>query len=113
MRMYGIRSKKKLSQNFLLDPRALDKIARTTGPGPIAGKYVVEVGPGPGGITRAIIGNGARELHVIEKDTRFLPSLQLLQEASGNVLHIHMGDVLRFNMTSKHSSCLVSRALLS
>ena len=58
LRMYNIRAKKMLSQNFLLDPRALDKIARTAGP--LQGKTVVEVGPGPGGITRAIIGNGAQ-----------------------------------------------------
>lgn len=62
---------------------------------------MVEVGPGPGGITRALIGNGAREVHVIEKDERFLPSLQLLQEASGNVLHINIGNCLHYNMSSK------------
>ena len=65
---------------------------------------MVEVGPGPGGITRALIGNGAREVHVVEKDERFVPSLQLLQEASGNVLHINMGDCLRYNMSSKRHS---------
>lgn len=62
---------------------------------------MVEIGPGPGGITRAILGQGAREVHVIEKDTRFLPSLKLLQDASGGVLHINMGDCLRYNMSSK------------
>ncbi len=65
------------------------------------GLTMVEVGPGPGGITRALIGNGAREVHVIEKDERFLPSLQLLQEASGNVLHINIGNCLHYNMSSK------------
>lgn len=81
LRMYGIRAKKRLSQNFILDPRTLDKFARAAN---VAGKTVIEVGPGPGGITRAVLGQGARAVHVIEKDPRFLPSLKLLQEASGN-----------------------------
>ena len=67
---------------------------------------MIEVGPGPGGITRAIIGNGAREVHVIEKDLRFIPSLDLLREASGGILNIHPGDVLNFNMTSERQKSL-------
>ena len=49
LRMYGIRAQKRLSQNFILDPRALDHFARVAD---VEGKTVVEVGPGPGGITR-------------------------------------------------------------
>lgn len=97
LRMYGIKARKKLSQNFILDPRTLNRLVETAGP--VKGKTVVEVGPGPGGITRAILGNGAREVHVIEKDKRFIPSLELLREASGNILHINMGDALNYNMS--------------
>ncbi len=101
LRMYNVKARRSLSQNFLLDPMTLNRLARTAGD--LRGKTVVEVGPGPGGITRALIGNGAREVHVVEKDDRFLPSLQLLQEASGNVLHINIGDCLNYNMTSKYT----------
>eukprot|EP00095_Tigriopus_kingsejongensis_P006088 maker-scaffold712_size108441-snap-gene-0.36 protein:Tk06088 transcript:maker-scaffold712_size108441-snap-gene-0.36-mRNA-1 annotation:"mitochondrial transcription factor b1" len=96
LRLYGIRAQKKLSQNFILDPRTLDKLARSAGP--LLGKTVLEVGPGPGGITRAILGQGARLVHVIEKDPRFLTSLQLLQEAAGNRITIQIGDILRANL---------------
>lgn len=97
LRMYNIRAKKNLSQNFIMDPRLLDRIARTAGD--LEGKHVVEVGPGPGGITRSILGQGASRCTVIEKDPRFLPSLELLNEASGGRLNIILGDVLTFNMT--------------
>ena len=96
LRMYGIRAKKSLSQNFIMDPRILKRFAKTAGK--LTDKYVIEVGPGPGGITRALIEAGAKEVHVIEKDSRFLPSLTLLQEAAGpNRLHINIGDCLQYN----------------
>jgi len=94
--MYNINAKRKLSQNFIMDPRLLDRLARAGGP--LDGKVVVEVGPGPGGITRSILGQGARQCVVIEKDPRFMPALELLNEASGGRLDIHLGDVMTFNM---------------
>jgi len=96
LRIYNIKAQKRLSQNFILDPRLLDKVARAGGS--LAGCHVVEVGPGPGGITRSILGQDAAQCTVIEKDLRFLPSLRLLGEASGGRLVIHTGDVLSFNM---------------
>lgn len=98
LRMYNIKAQKRLSQNFIMDPRLLDRVARAGGP--LDGRYVVEVGPGPGGITRSIFGQNAARCAVIEKDPRFLPSLHLLGEASGGRLDIHMGDVLSFNMAN-------------
>lgn len=95
LRIYNISATKKLSQNFILDPRQLDRIAGLAIP---RDKHVVEVGPGPGGITRSLLGQGARRCLVIEKDSRFLPALQLLNEASGGRLDIHIGDVMTFNM---------------
>jgi len=96
LRMYNINAKKKLSQNFIMDPRLLDRLAKAGGP--LDGKVVVEVGPGPGGITRSILGQGARQCVVIEKDPRFIPALELLNEGSGGRLDIHVGDVMHFNM---------------
>jgi len=94
--MYNINAKKKLSQNFIMDPRLLDRLAKAGGS--LDGKVVVEVGPGPGGITRSILGQGARQCVVIEKDPRFIPALELLNEGSGGRLDIHIGDVMHFNM---------------
>jgi len=94
--MYNIRAKKALSQNFILDPRILDSIAKHS---KVEGKYVVEVGPGPGGITRSLLKAGAKKVFVIEKDPRFLPSLNLLKEAaSHDRLEVHIGDCLSFNV---------------
>lgn len=61
----------------------------------------MEVGPGPGGITRALIGNGARQVVLIEKDPRFLNPLKLLQEAAQGRIIINIGDVLKVNLSSK------------
>jgi len=96
LQMYNIKAKKNLSQNFIMDPRLLDRLALSNGP--LNGKWVVEVGPGPGGITRSILGQGAIQCAVIEKDARFIPALNLINEACGGKLDIHIGDVLHFNM---------------
>jgi 16S rRNA A1518/A1519 N6-dimethyltransferase RsmA/KsgA/DIM1 with predicted DNA glycosylase/AP lyase activity len=70
--------------------------------GNIEGKIAIEVGPGPGGITRAILDTKIRECHVIEKDPRFLPSLNLIKNAVGpEKLHISIGDCLHYNITGK------------
>ena len=89
-----INATKKLSQNFIMDPRLLDRFARLASP---SGKLVVEVGPGPGGITRSILGQGARRCIAVEKDHRFLPALEVLNEASGGRLEVVHGDVMNRN----------------
>lgn len=98
LKMYQITAKKNLSQNFILDPRILEKIAKTAGN--LKDKYVIEVGPGPGGITRALLTANPKQVLVIEKDPRFIPSLKLLQEAAGgeNKLKINIGDCLFYNI---------------
>ncbi len=109
LRLFGLKAQKRLSQNFLLAPSALDKFAKTAGEvyspkDGLVGKTVVEVGPGPGGITRSLLARGAKEVHVIEKDERFLPPLRMLQEASAGAVKINIGDVLKFNMSSECAS---------
>ena len=85
VRMYNLRARKQLSQNFILDMNMNHKIIKAAGK--LNNGYVCEVGPGPGGMTRAILGAGVKKLSVIEKDRRFIPSLQVIlrwhgQEAS-------------------------------
>lgn len=96
VRLYKLRAIKQLSQNFLMDERLTDKIVKAAGR--IEGHHVLEVGPGPGGITRSIIRQGPKHLVVVEKDNRFISTLQLLSESSSNhiKMDIHIDDILRF-----------------
>ncbi|GAB6029423.1 Dimethyladenosine transferase 1, mitochondrial [Chamberlinius hualienensis] len=96
VRLYRIRALKRLSQNFLLDPKLHRKIVNASGG--VKGCHVCEVGPGPGGITRAILEKGAEHLVVIEKDERFIPSLELLASAANNRLLIRLGDIMTYDM---------------
>jgi len=97
VRLYKLRALKELSQNFLLDERITDKIVRAAGR--ITNEYVCEVGPGPGGITRSIIRRCPKKLIVVEKDPRFLPTLELLQDASHGTseMIIEVGDIRSYN----------------
>jgi 16S rRNA (adenine1518-N6/adenine1519-N6)-dimethyltransferase len=92
---YGLWANKGLGQHFLLDLNITRRIARTAGD--IAGKPVIEVGPGPGGLTRALLEAGADPLIVVEKDARFVPLLEPLIEWSGGRLRIVQGDALHVN----------------
>jgi 16S rRNA (adenine1518-N6/adenine1519-N6)-dimethyltransferase len=88
---------KGLGQHFLLDLNITRRIAKTANgmSGDIAGKPVIEIGPGPGGLTRALLEAGADPLIVIEKDARFIPLLEPLIDWSGGRLRIVHGDALR------------------
>ena len=92
IRRYGLEPKKTLGQNFLLDPRLVDRIARATGP--LAGVHVVEIGPGPGGLTRALLAAGAAQVVAVERDRRCVEALQELAAAYRGRLTIHEGDAL-------------------
>ena len=70
---HGLNARKALGQNFLFDLNLTRKIARAAGP--LAGVAVVEVGPGPGGLTRALLSEGAEKVIAIERDSRALGAL--------------------------------------
>ncbi|KAJ8975707.1 hypothetical protein NQ317_018981 [Molorchus minor] len=97
IKLYQIRALRQLSQNFLLDERLTDKIVKAAGN--IHNHYVCEVGPGPGGITRSIIKRCPKKLIVVEKDPRFLPTLELLQETCVNFvkMDIEIIDIRNYN----------------
>jgi len=88
---HGLSASKALGQNFLLDQQLLDRIARV--PGPLDGAGVYEVGPGPGGLTRALLRAGA-DVVAVERDRRCLPALDELSVASGGRLRVIEGDAL-------------------
>ena len=91
---HGLSASKALGQNFLFDERLLDRIAAI--PGDLSGKQVLEVGPGPGGLTRALLRSGAR-VTAIEMDKRCLPALAELSEAFPGQLRVIEGDALRLD----------------
>jgi 16S rRNA (adenine1518-N6/adenine1519-N6)-dimethyltransferase len=88
---HGLQASKALGQNFLLDGQLLDRIAAIAGN--LEGKHVYEVGPGPGGLTRALLKRGAI-VTVVERDRRCLPALAELAEAYPERLRIIEGDAL-------------------
>ena len=88
---HGLSASKALGQNFLLDSQLLSRIARV--PGPLDGERVYEVGPGPGGLTRALLEAGAL-VTAVERDRRCLPALAEIDEASGGRLRVIEGDAL-------------------
>jgi 16S rRNA (adenine1518-N6/adenine1519-N6)-dimethyltransferase len=90
---HGLDAKKALGQNFLLDLNLTQKIARTAGP--LEGVTVIEVGPGPGGLTRAILSLGARKVIAIERDARCLPALAEIADFYPGRLEVIEGDALK------------------
>jgi 16S rRNA (adenine1518-N6/adenine1519-N6)-dimethyltransferase len=88
----GLSARKSLGQNFLLDLNLTRRIAREAGP--LAGEIVLEIGPGPGGLTRALLLEGAAKVVAIERDERCLPALEEIAAASNGRLAIHLGDAL-------------------
>jgi len=87
----GLGARKRFGQHFLLDLNLTRKIARLAGS--IAGEAVIEVGPGPGGLTRALLEEGARVI-AIEADARFLPLLAELAERAPGKLDVRHADAL-------------------
>eukprot|EP00040_Diaphanoeca_grandis_P002648 m.22338 g.22338 ORF g.22338 m.22338 type:complete len:332 (+) comp13779_c0_seq1:103-1098(+) len=98
MRLFKVPAKKSLSQNFILDENVADKFIKSAGD--LTKAHVIEVGPGPGLLTRSILKAGAKELTLVEKDRRFIPFLQQLNEAAENRIQIYNEDILSFDYTT-------------
>ncbi|WP_425418818.1 16S rRNA (adenine(1518)-N(6)/adenine(1519)-N(6))-dimethyltransferase RsmA [Oricola indica] len=90
---HGLATKKSLGQNFLLDLNLTGRIARAAGD--LEGHTVIEVGPGPGGLTRALLMHGAAKVVVIERDARCLPALEEISAHYPGRLEIVEGDALK------------------
>ncbi|MEA1942114.1 MAG: 16S rRNA (adenine(1518)-N(6)/adenine(1519)-N(6))-dimethyltransferase RsmA [Pseudomonadota bacterium] len=89
---HGLGANKAFGQHFLLDLNLTGKIASLAGD--MSAVHAIEVGPGPGGLTRAILAAGAKSLTVVEKDDRFLGALEEIGTASGGRLEIVQADAL-------------------
>ena len=94
---YEIRAKKSLGQNFLLDLNLTSKIARYAGN--LKHSDVLEIGPGPGGLTRSLLNEGARQVVSIEKDNRCIAALEEIQSLFPGRLRLLQGDALSMNVT--------------
>jgi 16S rRNA (adenine1518-N6/adenine1519-N6)-dimethyltransferase len=95
VRTHGLMAKKSLGQNFLFDLNLTSRIARSAGP--LEEATVVEVGPGPGGLTRAILAAGARKVIAIERDSRCLPALAEIAAHYPGRLDVVEADALAFD----------------
>ncbi|UZE47276.1 16S rRNA (adenine(1518)-N(6)/adenine(1519)-N(6))-dimethyltransferase RsmA [Rhodopseudomonas sp. P2A-2r] len=95
IRTYDLSARKSLGQNFLLDLNLLTRIARAAGP--LENATVIEIGPGPGGLTRALLALGARRVIAIERDERALGALQDILKHYPGRLEIISGDATTFD----------------
>jgi 16S rRNA (adenine1518-N6/adenine1519-N6)-dimethyltransferase len=98
IRAHDLVAKKQLGQNFLLDLNLTAKIAR--GAGDLSGFDVLEVGPGPGGLTRGLLAEGARRVVAVEKDARALPALAEIAAAYPGRLEVLHGDALDLDLSA-------------
>ncbi|WP_134498330.1 16S rRNA (adenine(1518)-N(6)/adenine(1519)-N(6))-dimethyltransferase RsmA [Microvirga pakistanensis] len=95
VRSHGLMAKKSLGQNFLFDLNLTSRIARSAGP--LEDTTVIEVGPGPGGLTRAILAAGAKKVIAIERDSRCLPALAEIADYYPGRLDVIEADALELD----------------
>ncbi len=95
---HGIRARRQLGQNFLLDLNLTRRIARAAGP--LAGFEVLEIGPGPGGLTRALLEAGATRVVAIERDPACVAALAELEAAFPGRLRLIAGDALKIDVAA-------------
>lgn len=95
---YGLQAKKSLGQHFLCDLNLTRRIVEKAGD--LSGCAVFEVGPGPGGLTRALVESGVSTLYAIEKDARFLAPLQEIVRATHGNVHLIEGDALKLDLAA-------------
>src|SRR3954452_23786925 len=96
IRRYELSARKSLGQNFLLDLNLTGRIARAAGP--LAGVTVLEIGPGPGGLTRALLSEGVDKVIAIERDERAVAALAEIAEHYPGRLIVVSGDALDFDV---------------
>jgi len=96
IRRHGLAARKSLGQNFLLDLNLTRRIARAAGP--LEGVTVVEIGPGPGGLTRALLAEGAHRVIAIERDERALAALSEIAERFPGRLTVVAADALGYDV---------------
>ncbi|KAI3410038.1 hypothetical protein GPALN_006402 [Globodera pallida] len=94
--MYRLNATKALSQNYLMDMNLTRKICNKVGD--MSDAFVLEIGPGPGGITRAIIEHPCRRLDVVEIDRQFRSSLEHLSQRADDRMHMHMSNILKLDV---------------
>ena len=95
IKRHDLQARKSLGQNFLLDLNLTARIARAAGP--LEGVTVVEIGPGPGGLTRALLATGASRVIAVERDERALGPLQEIAAHYPGRLEIVLGDAMTFD----------------
>ncbi|AMN42913.1 16S rRNA (adenine(1518)-N(6)/adenine(1519)-N(6))-dimethyltransferase RsmA [Rhodoplanes sp. Z2-YC6860] len=95
IRRHDLSARKSLGQNFLLDLNLTGRIARAAGP--LDGVTVVEIGPGPGGLTRALLAEGARRVIAVERDERALAALAEIAAHYPDRLTVVAGDAMEFD----------------
>lgn len=95
---HGLMAQKALGQNFLFDLNLTGRIARAAGP--LEGQTVVEIGPGPGGLTRALLANGAGRVIAVERDRRCLPALAEIAARYPGRLDVVDGDALAVDLSN-------------
>ena len=100
---HGLQAKKKLSQNFILDLNLTRRIARTAGP--LEGRWVLEIGPGPGGLTRALLLEGASKVIAVERDHRCVPALDEISAHYPGRLNVHEGDAVDLDWRALLKDC--------
>ena len=92
IRRYDLAAKKSLGQNFILDLNLTRRIARAGGA--VDGRTVIEIGPGPGGLPRGLLMEGAKRVIAVERDSRCLPALAEIGQRYPGRLSVHEGDAL-------------------
>jgi 16S rRNA (adenine1518-N6/adenine1519-N6)-dimethyltransferase len=95
---HGLAAKKSLGQNFLFDLNLTRRIARSAAP--LDQATIIEIGPGPGGLTRALLAEGARKVIAVERDARALPALAEIAAHYPGRLHVIEGDALEVDWTN-------------
>ena len=99
---HGLAARRALGQHFLLDANLTQRIVRAAGP--LTGRHVLEIGPGPGGLTRALLRSDAASVTVVELDRRAVAAMEELAATAGERLRVVAGDALALDVPSLFSA---------